>query len=85
MEGRSPERIKEYRVSIDYLINFMGAEYSIEDITRADVMRFQEYLRKKGLPAPTVNRICRKVRGAFQRLLNNETLDTNQFFSSFFD
>ena len=79
IEGMRKTTIKEYRIALDHLINHCGADFKINEITRAHVYKLQESILKKGSRPPTVNKICRHLRGAFERMVDLEILDRNPF------
>ncbi len=74
-----PGTVKEYRIALNHLTACFGEDYPLRDFRRADVGRLQDYLAALGQQPPTTNKICRHLRGAFSRLVDEELLDRNPF------
>ena len=79
IDGMRKTTIKEYRIALDHLINHLGANFKIREIARSHVYKFQEYLLNNRDKPPTVNKICRHLRGAIERMVDLEILDRNPF------
>ena len=77
-EGKGKSTIKEYRIALDHLLAVYGADYPLRQFRRADIGPLQDKLLKSA-QSPTVNKILRHIRAAFQRLVDDEILERNPF------
>ena len=78
-EGVRESTLKEYKIALNHMKALYGDSYSLMKIKKDAVWRIQEYLLDKGNKPPTVNKVLRHLRGAFERLVDDETLDRNPF------
>ncbi|MCD6308891.1 MAG: site-specific integrase [Candidatus Latescibacteria bacterium] len=78
-EGRRPGTVKLYKHSIQHLIDVLGENYPVADVKRSHVGDLQDSLLSTGTSPAYINLICRHLRAAFERLVDDETLDRNPF------
>lgn len=78
-KGVRESTIKEYRIAIQHLIDVYGNDYFVTNIRKADVFIVQKHLLDKGDRPATVNKVCRHLQGAFERLVDDEVIEKNPF------
>jgi len=78
-KGIRESTIQLYRVAIQHLTNIYGDNYHVTNIKKADVFTVQKHLLDKGDRPATVNKVCRHLRSAFERLVDDEIIEKNPF------
>ncbi len=78
-KGVRESTINEYRIALQHIIDIYGNDYRVTNIRKADVFTVKKYLLDKGDRPATVNKVCRHLQGAFERLLDDEIIDKNPF------
>jgi len=78
-EGLRPSTVKEYRIACDHLIEMLGSSFPLAKIARFHANELQKHLISRGDTPATVNKVCRHVAAAFQRLVDDEFLEKNPF------
>ncbi len=71
--------LKEYRIALTHLSSTFGAGTPFHDLTRNAVGILQDALLKSGDRPVTVNKICRHIRAAYNRLVDDDLIERNPF------
>ncbi len=78
-KGVRESTIKEYRIALQHIIDIYGKDYRVTNIRKADVFTVKKHLLDKGDRPTTVNKVCRHLQGAFERLVDDEIIEKNPF------
>ena len=78
-EGMRDSTLREFRISLRHCATALGADTPLASLTRAAVRKVQDYLLDRGNRPASVNKVCRHIRAAFNRLVDDETLSVNPF------
>ena len=78
-EGKSDGTAKEYRIALAHLSSTFGADTPFRELTRNAVGILQDALLLSGDCPVTVNKVCRHIRAALNRLIDDGLIERNPF------
>ncbi len=79
LEGMRYETFRLYRIALNHFADALGENTRLESLTRHAVSVYQDHLLAIGNRTITINKNCRHIRAAIQRLVDDDMLISNPF------